>query len=114
MPMRQRGFVLLITVVIAIVCAIAAYAALFIAMAEAQHAVFYRDRTAARYAAEAGLVWAQQQLWANTVKAQGCFAANPDLSLDHDGNPATPIIDVDVTLPGCGTPNVQLRATVVY
>ena len=109
--MGRKGVVLMITVMTAIVCAIAAYAALQIAIAEARQAVFYRDRTKARYAAEAGLVWAQQRLWQNPAD---CFNANPDVALDHDADPATPPLNVDVTVTPCGAPNARLNAKVVY
>ena len=114
--MGRKGVVLMITVMTAIVCAIAAYAMLQVAVAEARQAVFYRDRTVARYAAEAGLVWAQQRLWADPAEnsAGRCFNANPDLALDHDANPVTPPINIDVTLAPCGALDATLDAKVVY
>lgn len=62
---NQKGSAIWTTLAIAIVCAIAAYGALFAAQCAAQRSQFHRERTRARYAAEGGLVWAQDQLWAD-------------------------------------------------
>ncbi|MBI2495743.1 MAG: hypothetical protein HYW10_04165 [Candidatus Omnitrophica bacterium] len=61
----------------------------------------------ARYAAEAGLVWAQQQLW---VTPTSSFAGNPDITIGGIG--------VDITVnPPCGAtpcPPQTLQARVSY
>ena len=68
---RERGVILGVAIAIALLASIAAYTVLQIGMYQARHAEFYRDHTASRYAAEAGLVWAQQNLYANPTWGGG-------------------------------------------
>ena len=60
---QERGTVLAVAILTAIVCSIAAYLVLFLAISQARHARFYHQRVRARYATEAAIVWAQQRLW---------------------------------------------------
>ena len=123
--MGCRGFALTAVIMMAVIFGIAAFGILTMALGARQRSRFHEERLGARYAAEAALVWAQQQLWANngagTPAAQGCFAGVPpagDFCIDDDNNPATPDTCVDVTLTGnpppCGGANRQLSANVVY
>ena len=102
-----RGAVLIVVMVTAFLIAIAIYTTLFLAISQARYAVFYRSRTQARYAAEAGLVWAQQRLWQTPSE---CFGASPDWTL-----PTTPPTNIEVTRTPCpGPPPSTLTATVTY
>ena len=115
--MKERGMVLGIVVVMALVFSAAAFAALNVALSRSRRpGVFSNERyLRARYAAEAGVVWATQQLWGNPTE---CFSASPDHLVDDDGNSATPAIPVDIVATPCPTaspPNeVVLRAVVTY
>ncbi len=60
---RERGMVLGIAMLAALIATIASYAMLAVAVSRARQARFYRDRLPARYAAEAAVVRAQQRLW---------------------------------------------------
>ena len=78
---EKRGMVLGVAILTAIICAIASYVVLFLAVSQARHARFYHQRVRARYATEAAIVWAQQQLradeagfcpnWANAPQMEG-------------------------------------------
>ena len=99
-----RGAILPIVAGTALLCAIAAYAILIMTLAQAKHTAFYRERTRARYAAEAGIVWAQQRLFISPTWGGG--------TLPIDG------INVAVTVaPPCGAPPCPLQtiqAAVMY
>ena len=62
---QERGAVLGVAIMTAIVCSVVAYLILFLATSQARQARFYHRRVRARYATEAAIVWAQQQLRAN-------------------------------------------------
>ena len=63
---RERGAALAITIMIALIMSISIYAILVMASSQARQAAFNLSSIRARYAAEVGLVWAQQQLRANS------------------------------------------------
>ena len=96
--MTTTGGLILATMVIsAFIFSIAALAALAVAYGQSQQAKeLHQDRLGLRYAAEAGLVWATQKLWNSPNPNQECFTDNPDLQLDHDNNPATPLLNIDI------------------
>lgn len=94
----EGGFILTIVVGVALICSVLAYGVLFSSVAQARRTQFYRERSAARYAAEAGLVWAFEQLWQDPSWAGG--------TLPLGG------VSVDVTLPPCGTPCTPRPMTV--
>jgi len=62
---RERGVALAMMIMMALVAAISIYAILFMASSQARQAAFNASSIRARYAAEVGLVWAQQQLHDN-------------------------------------------------
>ncbi len=107
---KRRGIALGVVILTSIVFSIAAYAVLFMMMGLKQRTNFYERNLRARYATEAGLVWASQRLWANPGD---CFNANPDFSIDDDANPLTPDIRVDIIRNPCAG-NSTLQAKVVY
>ena len=100
----EQGVVLGMVIIAAIVFSIAAYAMLSVAMSHRQRVKeFDVDRLRARYAAEAGLVWAQEQLWANPAFCGGAPPFNPINGLN-----------VAVAVSNCGGPTHQLTASVTY
>ncbi|HBH97554.1 MAG TPA: hypothetical protein DDX89_07210 [Candidatus Omnitrophica bacterium] len=113
--------VLGIVVVMAVVASAAAFAALNVALSRSRRpGVFSTERyLRARYAAEAGVVWATQQLWGSPTE---CFdnppSPYPEHLVDDDADPGTPAIPVDIIATPCPTdspPNeVVLRAVVSY
>ncbi len=90
---NRKGSAIWVTLGVAIVCAIAAYGALFTAQSAGRRAQFHQERTRARYAAEGGLVWATDQLW-----------SNPRWSAP--GGAVVPIggTNVTITMPACTQP----------
>ena len=103
----QQGTVLPLTVAIALLASISAYTILMMARAQALQARFYRERTLARYAAEAGIVWAMQRLWNDPAWSSG---AGTDFTTPEG-------VAVDIVMPSCAlTPceRRQLQAIVTY
>ena len=101
----ERGIVLGLVIVTAIIFSIAAYAMLMVAMNQRQRAKeFDVDRLRARYAAEAGLVWAQERLWADPNFCGGVPSFSPINGLT-----------VTVTVSGpCPNATHQITARVSY
>jgi hypothetical protein len=64
---RERGAALAITIMIAVIMSISIYAILVMASSQARQAAFNQSSIRARYAAEVGLVWAQQRLRADST-----------------------------------------------
>ncbi len=94
---NQKGSAIWVTLGVAIVCAIAAYGALFTAQSVARRTQFYQERTKARYAAEAGYVWATDQLW---TLGPRWLAGGGTISVPGSVGG----IAVNVTLPPCPQP----------
>ena len=86
---------LTVAIITALLSAITSYAVLQLAIAHALRGQFFGSRTRYRYAAEAGIVWAQRQLWVNN--GAFCPGAGPDVTLNG--------VDVDVTITNCADPN---------
>ena len=101
----EHGIVLGIVIMTAVIFSIAAYAMLMTAMNQRQRAKeFDVDRLRARYAAEAGLVWAQERLWADPTFCVGSPPFNPINGLT-----------VTVTVSGpCPGPTHKITARVTY
>ena len=59
----QRGVALGMVVLVAVCFSIAVFTALVLALSRAKQKDFYKRRARAQYVAEAGLVWAMEQLW---------------------------------------------------
>ena len=103
MRVGQRGSILVISILTALVCGIGAYAMLMIAMASARTATFFPGRSTARYAAEAGIVWAQDRLMDDPT-----YCGVP-------GPPAFGALNVVVTVSNCGAGNSHvITSKVVY
>ena len=107
---NERGLALAMVIMAALLAAIAAYAMLLAATSQATQGRFTVDHARTRYAAEAALVWAQQQLLADPTwsSAQGA-----DVTIDG--------VSVDIIIPSCPTgsptppcPSRRLTAQVVY
>ena len=114
----KRGFVLTVAMITAVLIAMACMALLAMATNEAQRARFQHVRTRARYASEAGLAWAQEQLRANGCwDSGGAFAAQ--LPITIDGVAYQVAIDMPAC-PGCAAPGScagaarQMRTRVTY
>ena len=106
----ERGTVTGLAIMMAVISALYSYVLWQLVTTASQHARHCRQRSAALYAAEAGLVWAQQQMFAGLG---GCFASNPDISVDHDGIVATPAIPVNIIAAPCPGPGVQTRLSAI-
>ncbi len=89
---NKRGAVLTFTLVMAFLFAVAAYADIMMALSQAEQARFFKERPAARYASESGVVWAMQRLWQDPTWSSA--AGNVDFTMP-DGTP------VDVIIPPC-------------
>ena len=101
----NRGAALYIATIVAVACALGAYVILTMAMSQARHARFYRERVRARYATEGAIVWAQQRLWRDPSYCGG------------GGVPAVTINGIPVTIAitncGPGSPHI-ITAQVTY
>ncbi len=103
MSRHERGAILGIVLLSSLVFSVASLAVLTMASSRAQ--ATHRDATKlrARYAAEAGLVWAMERLWVNPAY---CGVPDP---------PPINGLTVDVNVTNCGTGNNQaVTATVTY
>ena len=110
--------------VTAVIFSIAAFGALTMAVSRARQANYVsEDRIRARYAAEAGLVWAMQQLWANPATFPnvccnaGCAGTKQSASwpIDTDGGGPLPATNVDVAVDNCGPDRLHtLSAKVTF
>lgn len=99
----ERGLILGILMIMSFVLSTAAFAMLSVGVGRANTSGRVKDRAQARYAAEAGLVWAMQRLWASPGY---CGELDP---------PALGGLTVDVTVTNCGAGlDHQLSAKVVY
>ena len=114
---NERGMAGLITAVVtALIFALAAFAVLVMALARAQqNNPLDPTRLRARYAAEAGIVWATSQLW-NDPRWDASGKGFVKVDTDADGTAET---KVNLTMPACVTkaPNCEdrkLQATVTY
>lgn len=110
----RHGIALGIVVVTSLVFAIAAYAVLFAANSLGSRANFQKRRAAAEMVAHAGLNAAMAELWANPTK---CFPADPDYTIDTDGDPVTKALNVNIIAtpcPGPGVTDFKISATVDY
>jgi hypothetical protein len=110
----QRGAALGMVVLVAVCFSIAAFTALILALSRTRTKDFYKRRVVAHYAAEAGLVWAMQRLWADPSE---CFRGPNDLFIDPDGSGPLPSLPVQIKVPPPCTPftvNKTLEATVSF
>ena len=99
---QERGAVLGVSIMTAIVCSVVAYLVLFLATSQARQARFYHQRVRARYATEAAIVWAQQQL-----------RANPAFCITDGNGPLLEGYQTKVTVTSCGAGNShQIQARI--
>lgn len=103
---QDKGSVLLISILAALVSSIISYAVLFIATSQARQGRFQRERARVRYATEAAVVWAQQRLWQDPTWPG---AACPSTSVNIGG------YSVTLNITNCGNPNAshQIQAQVL-
>lgn len=108
----DRGMILAVTMMMALVASIVSYGVLQLAVSQGRQGKFFRSQTAARYLAEAGMVLAQERLRANP----NTFCTNPtEVQIDTNGNgidASDPRVDVTVTpavCPHTGNATIQVR-----
>ena len=107
---HQRGIALVIVLVSSLVFSIAAFGVLTMAVSRVQQINYLsEDRIRARFAAEAGIVWATQRLWVTPGWPPGCIPgtdqAAPVWTIDTDGAGPLAPTDVNVMVRNCG-PNL--------
>jgi len=100
---------LALVIVIALLCSLAAYVLLMAAVTEVRRAKYFRERTRARYLAEAALVIAMEKLWGNPTYCGG----TEFVDTDGNGLGETPVV---VTASGsCAAGGSRrLQAKVLY
>ena len=107
----ERGGLFGFALILALIASIAAYAALFTATAGGRYGKALKDRPRARYAAEAGIVIAREQL-----QRVPTYCGSPvAIDTDADGTNDT---TVDITVTACGAGNENqphiIRGRVLY
>ena len=122
MSRHERGAILGLAIASAVLAAIITFAVLQAAMNQARIGKFYFDRTRSRYAAEAGITWAQQRLRTNPAFVEPLDGAADCVIPAAGGNivcipsvlPAG--IGIDVWVPGCAPPPCRqtIQSKVVY
>ncbi|MBI4340652.1 MAG: hypothetical protein HY598_00040 [Candidatus Omnitrophica bacterium] len=98
---NEQGAVLVVVTAAALVCSALAYGALYLTVAKTRRAHALKERAQVRYAAEAAMVWAMQQLWNDPAwSAPGGIDLIATLSI-----PAIPgISELTVRYAGCAAP----------
>ncbi len=107
----ERGVVLGMVLITSIIFGIAAFGLLSLAMNPGQAIFAGEGRTRARYAAEAGLVFAMQRLWVNPTNC--ATLSPPPLDTDDNGIPDTTVTVTAVPCPGPGVVST-LQAKVTF
>lgn len=103
----DRGAILAITMMMALVASIVSYGVLQLAVSQGRQGRFFRSQTTARYLAEAGMVLAQERLRADP---NYCPTAPELLDTTGDGVGDTP---VTITVTNCGAGNThEIRVSV--
>jgi len=90
MKLNEKGIIFGLVIASAFVFSVAAFMVLTMTHARFQRVGFETQRLKAHYAAEAGLVWAMQQLWVTPTWSSG---AGTDLTIET--------YPVDVTIAAC-------------
>ena len=114
MQTDRQGSALTAVIIGAVILSIAAVAVLSMSTTRVSTSSLDVRRLRARYAAEAGTVWAMQQLWGNSNWSDP--SGDVDLKLDTDGNGSTDT-SVDVIMNQCKSvpcESRRLQAKVVY
>lgn len=114
----ERGVVLSLVIITSIIFGIAAFGLLTMALSRLRisGALLGPNRLRAGYAAEAGVVMAMQELWANPADCAFGPANNGVYTIDtyNDGDPSNDTT-VTVTTTGCPpTPGTKLQAKVTF
>lgn len=114
---QQRGAALVAVIATALIASVAVFGALMLAMSHSKSAKLHQDRLVAQYAAEAGVVWAQQQLW-----DEQAFWSDPAHPCPVEGGalvlmdqPLQGVRPVTITITNCGVGNPHnITAQVSY
>lgn len=102
----QRGAALAAVVAASVVFSVSAAAVLTMGLHRTRTARFNEHRLRAKYAAEAGLVWALQRFWDDPSKCNSMNVINPDLTVGG--------LDVDVTIDDCAADPLVIHSEVIY
>ena len=114
---NAKGYILGMTLILAFVFAIVAYANLMLAVSQAEHRKFAEKHPNASYAAEAGVVIARERLIRNRDYCGPTGTGVWTQQVDSDGDGAVTAADltVEITINNCGASNSQtISAKVVY
>lgn len=106
---HNRGSVLGITMMTALICGIAAYAVLQASISEARHSRFTKERIESRYLAEAGVVYAREQLW--TAPAGSYCGETRQIDTNGNGTLDAGEPSVVITVTPCGPGGAQHTIT---
>lgn len=100
----DRGMILAVTLMMALVASIVSYGVLQLAVSQGRQGKFFRSQTSARYLAEAGMVLAQERLRTNP----SAFCTPTPLQIDADGDGTLEAWEtVTITDAHCGPGNVH-------
>ena len=103
----DRGMILAVTLMMALLASIVSYGVLQLAVSQGRQGRFFRSQTAARYLAEAGMVLAQERL---RVNPSYCPSTPELVDTTGDGVGDTP---VRITVTNCGPGNThEIRVSV--
>jgi Tfp pilus assembly protein PilX len=118
---NERGFVLGMSIIMAFMFAIAAYADLMLAVSQSQHTRFWKDHPSAKYAAEAGLIIARERMINSRllgVNYCGPLGVNPwNEQVDSNADDAITADDltIQITINNCAAASGQtVTSKVVY
>ena len=108
----RRGAALVAVVMTALITSVIAFGALLLAMSHARTSQVQMNRLRAQYAAEAGLVWAQQQLWKDprwlSTKVVDLTEQAANFDMNGDGQ-LSATDGVDIILTQCGSSPCEPR-----
>ncbi len=120
MKTNERGMVLGMVIIMALIFAVAAFGVMTLSVSRSQTSALQSHRLKAQYVAEAGLVQATQRLWRDpTYPAASCIdntcpACNPVGSSLTDTTTVAGT-SVEITVTNCGAGNThKLSAKAVY
>ena len=107
---NERGAVIWVSIVTAMIFGIAAYAALYLAMSQARRSAVFAQQPGARYLTEAAQMVTRARLWDDPTL---CLSAAP-VSIDTNGD-SIGDTNVEVTITNCGAGNShEIKTRVVY
>lgn len=103
MNRADRGAILAVTLMMALLAAIVAYTVLQLAVSQGRQGRFFRTQTTARYLAEAGMVFAYERL---REEPDYCPDPTAPVLVDTDGDQVGDA-PVTIVVTNCGAGNVH-------